>query len=236
MLLDLVVLGMGQRSGLEQYRIGDPDLADVMKQRAKAEDFESACRLNVRPMATDSTLTRSEWPAVRIQCVCAPPGANGPVNRPVWASRQRPRQKAVERFVGASSSRLIEGVGWTEVAVMASSAVRERAPMGLVTEWASQCHTPARPRQWQSARLFTVPPWSASAADRLIPGRTETSPKRTSRRYRRLAQQIKCAVARVGCADDRLKARHRWRQRSGQQLTVISIVEDGNVGARGTPE
>ena len=66
MLLDDVVLGCRERSRLAQHVVGHANLADVVQQRAEADDFEGfvAEPELPRPIATDSTLTRSEWPAV----------------------------------------------------------------------------------------------------------------------------------------------------------------------------
>ena len=55
----------GQRARLPQHVVGHADLADVVQQRAEPEHFEIVGRqASARPIATDSTLTRSEWPAV----------------------------------------------------------------------------------------------------------------------------------------------------------------------------
>ena len=66
MLLDDVVLAGGQRPRLAQHLVGDANLADVVQQRAEPERLRARPRVScsARPIATDSTLTRSEWPAV----------------------------------------------------------------------------------------------------------------------------------------------------------------------------
>ena len=51
--------------GFRSTCVADADLADVVQERAEAQDFELVVGQRIcRPMATDTALTRSEWPAV----------------------------------------------------------------------------------------------------------------------------------------------------------------------------
>ena len=53
MLLDDVELRVGQRAGLEQHVVGHADLADVVQQRAQADDFDLLGR---------QAAARGRWP------------------------------------------------------------------------------------------------------------------------------------------------------------------------------
>jgi hypothetical protein len=65
MLPDHRELLVGQRAGLAQHLVGHADLADVVEPRTEAQDFELVLgQLEHASIATDTTLTRSEWPAV----------------------------------------------------------------------------------------------------------------------------------------------------------------------------
>ena len=51
--LDLLVLGIGERAGLPQQRIGHANLADVVQQRAEPEDLEFCLVQAERPADRD---------------------------------------------------------------------------------------------------------------------------------------------------------------------------------------
>ena len=60
--LELLVVQLGR---LGQDRVADADLADVVQQRAQAQHVQILlAEPHGWPIATDSRLTRSEWPAV----------------------------------------------------------------------------------------------------------------------------------------------------------------------------
>ena len=65
MLLDRFVFLGGERPRLHQHLIADPDFADVVKQRAETQHLElRLVQRQLRPIASETALTRSEWPAV----------------------------------------------------------------------------------------------------------------------------------------------------------------------------